>query len=95
MVHIVPLPLWPAQLISAPHLEPKAKGGFYLVVDLRHANQWFTKVPVKFETLQLLRFVPQGLNVGISLDLSDAYHQLRIADSIGHLFTLEIDGVCY
>ena len=46
-------------------------------------------------TLQLLCFAPQGLNVGISLDLSDAYHHLRIADSIGHLFTIDTDGVCY
>ena len=50
---------------------------------------------MKFETLQLLCFAPQGLNVGISLDLSDAYHRLRIADSIGYLFTFEIDGVCH
>ena len=46
-------------------------------------------------TLQLLHFAPQELNVGISLDLSNAYHHLRIADSIGHLFTFELDGVCY
>ena len=39
------------------------------MVNLSHVNQWFTKIPVKFETLQLLRFAPQGLHVGISLDL--------------------------
>ena len=50
-VHAVTLPPWPERFISAAHLEPKAKGGFCLVVDLRHVNQWFTKVPVKFETL--------------------------------------------
>ena len=65
------------------------------MVDLRYINRWFTKVPVKFGTLQLLRFAPQGLHVGISLDLSDAYHHLCIADSIGHLFTFELNGVCY
>ena len=95
MVRAVPLLPWPECFISTAHLEPKAKGSFHLVVDLRHVNQWFAKVPVKLETLQLLRFAPQGLYVGISLDLSDAYHHLRIADSIGHLFTFEIDGVCY
>ena len=41
MVRIVPLPPWPAWFISAAHLEPKAKGGFHLVVDLRHVSQWF------------------------------------------------------
>ena len=95
MVRAVPLPPWPERFIYAAYLESKAKGSFHLVVDLKHINQWFTKIPVKFETLQLLRFAPQGLHVGSSLDLSDAYHHLRIADSIGHLFTFEIDGVCY
>lgn len=95
VVRIVPLPPWPEQFISAAHLEAKAKGSFCLVVDLRHVNRWFTKVPVKLETLHLLRFAPQGLNVGISLDLSNAYHHLSIADSIGHLFTFELDGVCF
>ena len=65
------------------------------MVNLRHVNQWFTKIPVKFKTLQLLCFAPQGLNVGISLDLSDTYHNLRVADSISHLFTFEIDGAYY
>ena len=94
-VREVPYPPWRTRFISAAHLEPKAKGGFRLVVDLRIVNTWFAKVPIKFETLQLLRFAPCDLSVGISLDLSDAYHHLRIADSIGHLFTFEIDGVCY
>ena len=31
----------------------------------------------------------------MSLDLIDTYHNLRIADYIGHLFTFEIDGVYY
>ena len=81
--------------MSAAHLEPKAKGGYRLVVDLRLVNTWFDKVPIKFETLSLLRFAPTGLQVGISLDLSDAYHHLRLADSIGHLFTFEVGGVLY
>ena len=95
MVCVVPLPLWPAHFISAADLEPKSKGGFCLVIDLRHINQRFTKVAVKFESLQLFRFAPQWLNVGISLDPSDAYHHLQIADSIGHLFIFKINGVCY
>ena len=90
MVRMVPFPPWPAWFISAAHLELRSQDGFCLVVD-----QWFTKVPVKFEILQLLCSAPQGLNVGISVDLSDAYHHLRIADSIGHLFTFVIDRVCY
>ena len=95
MVHAVPLPPWPERFIFAAYLELKAKDGFHLVVNLRHVNWWFTKVTVKFETLQLLHFASQGLNVGISLDLSDAYHYLCIADPIGHLFTFKLDGVCY
>ena len=51
MVRAVTLPPRPEQFIFAAHLEPKAKSGFCLVVNLRHVKQWFTKVPVKFETL--------------------------------------------
>ena len=77
------------------HLEPKAKGEYRLVVDLRLVNIWFSKVPIKFETLALLWFAPAGLQVGISLDLSDAYHHLRLSDSIAHLLTFEVGGMLY
>ena len=91
----IPHPPRNQRFISAAHLEPKAKGGYRLVVDLRLVNTWFDKVPIKFETLSLLRFAPDGLSVGINLDLRDAYHHLHLADSIGHLFTFEVGGVLY
>ena len=60
-VREVPYPPWRMQLISAAHLDPKAKEGFRLVLDLCIVNKWFAKVPIKFETLQLLRRVVQNL----------------------------------
>ena len=63
-------------------------------VNLCLVNTWFDKV-VKFETLSLLQFAPEGLQVGISLDLSELYHHLRFSDSIPHLLMFEIGGVLH
>ena len=52
-------------------------------------------MPIKFETLLLLQFAPVGKSVGISLDLSDAYHHLRLSGSIANLFMFEVGGVLY
>ena len=91
----IPYPPYNQQYISAAHLEPKAKGGFRLVMDLRLVNTWLNHVPVRFETLAMLHFAPPGLELGISLDLSDMYHHLQVVDSIGYLLTFEIGGVLY
>lgn len=74
---------------------PKSSGGYRLVIDLRFLNQHFTFNKVKFESLPILKFAPTTSQFAVSIDISDAYHHLRIHDDILKYFQFKIDGIFY
>ena len=58
---------------------PKNKGGYRLVLDLKFVNQFFSFAKVKFENLSVLKNAPTDSSFATSIDISDAYHHLRIS----------------
>jgi hypothetical protein len=71
---------------------PKRNGGLRLCVDLRPLNKYFPKVSVRYETLKLLQYIPRAVTSGLSLDLKDGYHHLRIHSAIRKYFNFYFDG---
>lgn len=65
---------------------PKASGGFRLVINLKHLNKHFEFPKVKFEDLRVLQNAALSVQFGISVDVSDAYHHLRIHASLEQYF---------
>lgn len=75
----IELPPPHSRYISRCHFEDKASGGYRLVVDLRNVNKHFESKGLKYETLALLKYAPQNVSRGCSIDISDAYHHLRLS----------------
>lgn len=57
-----------------------------MVLDLKFVNTHFTVNKVKFENLNILRYAPKETSVAISIDVSDAYHHLRLDPRIVKYF---------
>jgi hypothetical protein len=72
--------------VSRSFLVDKTSGGFRLVVDLRRINKAFAASSVKYETLKVLRTAPHDLAAGISVDISDGYHHIKLHESITQYF---------
>ena len=75
------------------------KGKRRLVIDLRHVNWHHIKRSCRFETLQKLRRMARRGDYMWSVDLSDAYHHVGIAEDDQRYFTfalqtLPLRGVC-
>ena len=60
----------------------KSSGGFRLVLDLKFVNKFFEFPKVKFENLAVLKNANTEVTHAFSIDISDAYHHLRVAPSI-------------
>lgn len=73
----------------------KTSGGFRLVLDLKFVNLHFEFPKVKFENLSVLRYAPTTTTHAISVDISDAYHHLRIHPALEKYFQFKIDGRFY
>lgn len=56
------------------------------MIDLKYLNQFFEFQKVKFENLAVLKNVDASANYAFSVDISDAYHHLRLSPLIEHLF---------
>jgi hypothetical protein len=56
------------------------------VIDLKFLNQFFDFPKVKFENLNMLRHAPQSVSHAFSIDVSDAYHHLKVSPLLEHLF---------
>lgn len=52
------------------------------MLDLKFINKFFTANKVKFENLSVLRYAPKECNFAISIDISDAYHHLKLHDDL-------------
>jgi asparagine N-glycosylation enzyme membrane subunit Stt3 len=70
----------------------KSTGGFRLVLDLKFINNFFEFEKVRFENLAQLRYAPTQVNYAISLDISDAYHHLRLREYLVKYFQFKING---
>ena len=70
----------------------KGSGGFRLVLDLKFLNKYFDFPKVKFENLTVLKHASPQVKYATSIDISDAYHHLRVADSIKCYFQFKING---
>lgn len=64
----------------------KSTGGFRLVLDLKFVNLFFSFDKVRFENLAQLRYAPTNITHAISLDISDAYHHLRLREDLVKYF---------
>lgn len=53
-----------------------------MVIDLRFVNGFFDFEKVKFENLSVLKNCHVAVSHGFSIDVSDAYHHLRLADDL-------------
>lgn len=62
---------------------------------MKHLNTYFEFPAVKFESLAILKFAPSNASSAISIDISDAYHHLRIHEKLEQFFQFKIDGVFY
>ena len=74
------------------------KGKRRLVIDLRHVNWHHIKRSCRFETLQKLRRMARRGDYMWSVDLSDAYHHVGIAEDDQRYFTFALqtdDGTEY
>jgi hypothetical protein len=76
-------------------LVEKSSGGYRLVTDLRHLNSYFKPVSTKFESLQHLSYCSNDVECGISVDISDAYHHLRVHEDIAKYMCFQIDNEYY
>jgi hypothetical protein len=72
--------------VSRAFLVAKNSGGYRLVIDLRVINSCFEPPKVSFESLAELKACPETVKFGISIDVADAYHHLKLDDSIGKYF---------
>jgi hypothetical protein len=81
--------------VSSCRLEPKASGGWRLVVDLRHLNSHCPPKPARYETLKSLSSLAVRGDVAFSYDLKDGYHCIAIHPSHQKYFTVDILGSVY
>ena len=56
----------------------KSNGGYRLIIDLRTINKFFSPDKVKFESLAQLRYCNKSVEWGVTIDIADAYHHLRL-----------------
>lgn len=68
--------------VSRSFFVEKSGGGFRLVLDLKFVNRFFDFPKVKFENLGVLKNANNEATHAFSIDISDAYHHLKVADSI-------------
>lgn len=68
--------------VSRSFFVEKSGGGFRLVLDLKFVNRFFEFPKVKFENLGVLKNAHTASTHAFSVDISDAYHHLRVAHSI-------------
>ena len=61
-------------------------------MDLKFVNRFFEVHKIKFENLGMLRYAQQGLTFGAKVDLSDAYHHIKLHDSLQPYFQFTING---
>lgn len=78
----IPPPPAHEQYVSKSFFVEKSSGGFRLVIDLRFVNNFFDFAKVKFENLPVLKNSDVAVTHAFSIDISDAYHHLRMADSL-------------
>lgn len=64
-------------------------------MDLKHLNKFFNLHKIKFENLGMLRFAQPGLRFGAKVDLSDAYHHIRLHPHLSPFFQFTIGGEFY
>lgn len=74
------------QFVSRSFFVEKSSGGFRLVLDLKHINGYFEFPKVKFENLSVLKYCSQSVTHAFSIDISDAYHHLRIHPDLQEYF---------
>lgn len=74
------------QYVSRSFFVPKSSGGFRLVIDLRFVNKFFTFAKTKFENLSVLKNANLDASYAVSIDISDAYHHLKLHDNIVKYF---------
>ena len=80
------------QFLSRCFFVPKSTGGFRLTIDLRTINSHFVFPKVNFENLSVLRYASTALTTGFSIDISDAYHHLRLHPAIENYFQFRVAG---
>ena len=77
---IVPLPPDSWAFFNRVFLIPKKTGGFRLILDVSKLNDYLVVKSFSMDTVQVIRGAVEPGMWGVSIDLSDAYHHIPVAE---------------
>ena len=94
---IEPLPSGSRAFFNRVFLVPKRTGGFRLILDVSKLNEFLRVKKFSMDTVQKIRAAIEGEMWGVSVDLSDAYHHIPIAEGDRRFLAFEVGGrqFCY
>jgi hypothetical protein len=73
-------------------LVPKRTGGWRLIIDLSHLNDYLVAPTFRMDTLHVVRKVAEQGMWATSIDLSDAYHHIPIREEHRKYLCFEVNG---
>lgn len=76
-------------------LVPKRSGGFRLVIDLSQLNKYIATTTFTMDTLAKVKAVAEKGMWATSIDLSDAYHHIPMAEVAHKYLCFEVNGKRY
>ena len=94
---IVPLPEDAFAFFNRVFLIPKRTGGFRLILDVSKLNEFLRVSTFRMDTVQSIRLSVEQNMWGVSIDLSDAYHHIPIADGDQKFLAFQVGArrFCY
>lgn len=78
--------------VSPAFLVPKKDGGWRMVVDLRHLNQFCKKRTTRYEGLKTLKRLARQDDYMVSWDVGDGFYHIAIAEEDRQYFTFRLGG---
>ena len=77
---VIPLPVDTFAFFNRVFLVPKKTGGFRLILDVSRLNAFLVVKSFSMDTVQVIRAAVEPGMWGVSIDLSDAYHHIPVAE---------------
>ena len=76
-------------------LVPKRTGGYRLILDVSKLNEYLQVSTFSMDTVQVIRGAVEPGMWGVSIDLSDAYHHIPVAERHTHFLAFQVGNVKY
>ena len=92
---IVPLPTDSWAFFNRVFLIPKKTGGFRLILDVSKLNDYLAVKSFSMDTVQVIRGAVEPGMWGVSIDLSDAYHHIPVAERHTHFLAFQVGSQKY